>query len=67
MMSCGRSSMPSGIVSRPEIVRDLGNVVHAAAEEGHFASVFGGEIQDLLQPVNGRAEAGDNQRGARRG
>src|SRR6202041_2339397 len=42
-------------------VRDFGDVVHAAAEERHFAAILGRHIQDLLEPVNGRTEAGDHQ------
>ena len=42
-------------------MRDLGDVVHAAAEERHLAAIFGGHIQNLLQPVNRGAEAGDHQ------
>ena len=44
-----------------QIVRDLGGVVHAAAEERHLAAVLVREIQNLLQAVNGGAEAGDHQ------
>src|ERR1700678_2625276 len=42
-------------------MRNFGDVVHAAAEKRHLASVLGGHIQDLLQPVNGGAEARDDQ------
>ena len=42
-------------------MRDLGGVGHAAAEECHFAAVLMREVQDLLEPVNGGAEAGDHQ------
>ncbi len=44
-----------------EVVRDLGGVVHAAAEERDLAAVLLREIQNLLQAVDRRAEAGDHQ------
>ena len=44
-----------------EIVRDLGHVQHAAAEKRDFAPVLGGEIQNLLQAMNGTAEAGNDE------
>ena len=61
IMSCGRSKMPSGRLQQSERMRDFSDVIHAAAEERHFAAILGGHIQDLLQPVNGRTEAGDHQ------
>ncbi len=60
-MSCGRSRIPSGMLQQSQRVRDLGDVDHAAAEKRHFAAVLGGHIQNLLQPVNGGAEAGNHQ------
>ncbi len=50
-----------GNAQQSERMRDLGDVVHAAAEERHFAPVLGGQIQDLLQAMDGRAEARDHQ------
>ena len=42
-------------------VRDLGDVQHAAPEKRHLAAVIGGKIQNLLQTVDGRAEARNHQ------
>ena len=49
------------MVSNPSSVRDFRHVQHAAAEKSDLAAVLGGEIQNLLQAVNGAAEAGDDQ------
>ena len=46
---------------RSEVVGDLGDIVHAAAQKYDFASVFVGEIHDLLQTMNGGTEAGNHQ------
>ncbi len=43
-----------------QVVRDLGDVQHAASEKRHFPSVFRGQIQNLLQAVDGGAEAGNH-------
>ena len=40
---------------------DLGDVQHAAAEKRDFAAVFIRQIENLLKPMNGTAEAGDDQ------
>ena len=61
MMSCGRSRTPSGNAQQAEIVRDLGDAVHAAAEERDLAAELLRQIEDHLQAVNRRAEAGDHQ------
>ena len=53
--------MPLGMRQQAQIVRDLGGGHHAAPEKRHFAAVFVGQIQNLLQAVNGGAEAGDHQ------
>ncbi len=42
-------------------MRDLSDVEHAAAQKRDLAAVFRRNVQDLLQPVNGRAEAGNHQ------
>ncbi len=44
-----------------EVVRRLGGVHHAAAQKGHFTAVFGREVENLLQTMNGGTEAGDHQ------
>ena len=42
-------------------MRDLGHVHHAAAEERYLATILVRQVQNLLQPVNGTAEAGNYQ------
>ena len=41
-------------------VGDFGDRDHAAADDGYAAAVFLGEIEDQLDAVDGRAEAGDD-------
>ena len=48
-------------MQQSEGMRDLGDVQHAAPQERDLAAVFGGEIEDLLQAMNGRTETGDHQ------
>ena len=61
MMSCGRSRMPSGRLQQPHGVRDLSDVEHAAPQKCDFAAILGREIEDQLQAVDRRAEAGNHQ------
>ena len=42
-------------------MRNFGHVQHAAAEERYLAAILGRQVQNLLQPVNGTAEAGNYQ------
>ena len=49
------------MVSKPRSCAISVTFIHAAAEERHLAPVLGGQIQNLLQAVNGGAEAGDHQ------
>ncbi len=58
--SCGRIRTPSGIVSSPSECAISEILRHAAAHDGHLAPEFFGNIQDLLDAVNRRAEAGDD-------
>ena len=50
-----------GQVQQSEVVGDLRGGVHAAAEEGDFSTELRREINDLLEAVNRRAEARDDQ------
>ena len=40
---------------------DFRNRNHAAADQCHFAAELVGQMQNLLQPMNRRTEAGDEQ------
>ena len=48
-------------LQQAKIVRDLCHVQHAAAQKRHLAAIFGGQIKNLLQAVNGAAEQRKNQ------
>ena len=54
MMSCGRSRIASGIVSRPRLCAISVTLQHAAAEERDLAAVLRRQIENLLQAVDGR-------------
>ncbi len=46
---------------KAEVVGDLGDVAHAAADDGDLAAELLREIDDLLQAVNGGTEGGDEE------
>ncbi len=52
--------------SKPERVRDLGDADHAAADDRDLAAVLLRQIENLLDAVDRRAEAGDDQPPLRR-
>ena len=41
-------------------MRDFRDIQDAAAKKSNFAAVFVGEIENLLQTMNGAAEAGND-------
>ena len=61
MMSCGRSRMPLGIVSRPRSCAISVVLLMLRPRNATLRPYSCAKIEDLLQAVNGGAEAGDHQ------
>ena len=60
MTSCGRSRMPSGMLSRPSECAISVTDDHAAADHRDPPPVLLRQVEDQLDAVNGGAEAGDH-------
>ena len=55
----GMNEQAVGNLDVVEVLGDFGGVGHGAANHGHFAAVFGRQLQRQLDAMNGRRETGD--------